>query len=880
MSTRKLFVRIANLVTRNRQEERLRAEIDAHIALQTEENIRSGIPRADARRQALLKFGAVEPMKEAYRDQELIPFFENLLRDLKYGLRILCKSPGFTAVAVVTLALGIGANTAIFSLLDAVLLRPLPYAHPDRLFRLYPVDAKHGPMTSTSYPDFQDWKEQSRSFEATAAYDEQDLTLTGTAEPERLRALCTTPGLFAMLGTRPILGHEFGPNGSRYVALLSYGLWQRRFAGDPAIIGKAIYLDGWAYTVLGVLPPRFYFPPEEMQGRLTAEVFVPATANADRGWNYLRVIGRLAPQVTEQQAQSEMNAIAARSAQAYPSAGHGREIQLAALPDVSAGSMRQTAWILFGAAAFVLLIACGNVANLLFAQGAAREHEIAIRMMVGGSRSRIMRQLLTEGLLLATLGGALAVGLTYWTLPLLAYTVPENTMFFTRIHDVGIHLNPTVLAFSALLVALSVVVFGVLPAWRTARPLQSLRATLRASKLRGALITLEITLSLVLLIGAGLMMRSLVMLLDVDVGFVTHELLTLDISLPAKKYDSPEKQAAFFGEVLERFQSLPSVLSVGAVTDLPLTRNDTWNGFEIPGTKPRKGTAGYHMVSPDYFRTMGIPLISGRQIRDSDSARTPLAGVISRSMAQRYWPNRNPVGETIVVYRFSSALTSKGTSIQWTPQQLEIVGVAGDVRQLGLDDQPGPELYMPYAQWPSDNMSVVLRARTDPWPLIPEALKEIWRVDPEQPVTDVKTMDQWVAKESASRRFALELIGAFALIALILAAVGIYGVVSYWARQRTCEIGIRMALGAEPNQVLHLVVAQGLKPALVGLGLGITAGLALTRFLSSLLYGVKPTDAPTFIVVSLLLTVMVLLASYIPARRATKVDPMVALRYE
>jgi len=799
-----------------------------------------------------------------------------LLQDLRYGVRQLRRSPGFTVLAVLTLALGIGGNVAVFSLLDAVLLHQLPYAQPDRLFRLYPTESRDA-MEAASYPDFQDWRKQSHTLEAMAGYQEDSFNLTGTTEPERLNGLCSTPGLFALLGVYPLLGREFGPDDGPHVALLSYELWQRRYAADAGIIGKPVYLDGWAYTVLGVLPPHFYFPPDRWGG--VPEVFVPFVPNPGRDWNHVRVIGRLAPSVTEQQAQTEMEGIAARLAQAYPNTGRDRGIVLKPLGEVVVSGMRQTGWVLLGAVAFVLLIACANVANLLLSRGVSREREIAIRSVVGATRSRLVRQLLTESLLLAGVGGALGVVLAQWVIPLIAFAVPENRWSFTRLHDVGLHLNFAVLAFGALVTALSIALFGVYPAWRAANPLQSSLARFRALRVHGALIALEVALSFVLLAGAGLMMKSLVRLLEEDVGFRTERLLTMELSLAGEKYSAPEKQAAFFAQVLQRFGSLPSVLSVGAITPLPLTRSSSWNRFEIPGSPPTQGSAGYHAVSPDYFRTMGIPLLRGRVLGDSDSARSPLVGVINRSMAGKYWPNQNPVGATLVVYRFSSVLTSKGTRVRFRPEGLEIVGVVGDVR-FGLDAPPFPELFIPYCQWPSKSMSLVLRTESQPSSLIPTVKKEIWGVDSDQPVSDVKTMDELVAAEAGGRRFVLELIGAFASIGVVLAAVGIYGVASYWMRQRTHEIGIRMALGAEGHGIVWMLVRQNATWVLIGITAGVAGAFAMTRLLARYLYAVRPADPTTFIAVGILLTAVALVASYVPARQATKVDPMVALRYE
>jgi len=637
-------------------------------------------------------------------------------------------------------------------------------------------------------------------------------------------------------------------------------------------------LEGMAYTVLGVLPPHFSFPPQRWQG--TPEVFVPAIPNPQRGSYWLRVIARLAPGITEQQARTEMNGIASRLAQAYPDTNRDQGVVVDRLSRYVVGGVRQTMWVLLGAVAFVLLIACTNVANLLLSQGAAREREIAIRTAVGATRSRIVRQLLTESLLLAGLGGAVGAALGYWTLPLVASALPQHTTFFTRVQDAGFQLNSAVLIFTVLLSVLSCALCGLLPAWRNTQPARSSGASVPTGRIRGALIGLEVALSFVLLAGAGLMMKSLVRLLETDVGFRTERLLTMDVGLAGEKYASGESQAAFFGQVLQRFESLPSVASVGATVDLPMTRSRRWDSFEIPGPHPKQGMADYHAVSPNYFRTMGIPLLNGRELLATDSARSPMVGVINRSMAQKYWPDENPVGRTLSASRCFEVSTPKGSSVQCKPQDLEIVGIVGDIRQLGLDVPPYPGLFMPYTQWPSNEMSLVLRTGSETSSLIPAAKKEIWRVDPDQPVTDIKTMDELVSTEASGRRFVLELIGVFAAIALVLAAVGIYGVVSYGTRQRTHEIGIRMALGARGQQIMWLVAGQNAKWLLIGITTGVASALALTRLLAAYLYAVRPTDPLTFVAVSVMLLAVAMAAIYIPARRAMKVDPMVALRYE
>jgi putative ABC transport system permease protein len=676
-----------------------------------------------------------------------------------------------------------------------------------------------------------------------------------------------------------VLGREFRSDDTESVAILSYALWQRRFGSDAGIVGKPIHLEGREYTIVGVLPPQVRFRSHPWATSVS-EIFVPVIPYPARNFHTVRVLGRLAPGVSKEQALAEMNGIAARLAQAYPESEQAQGIAFEPLAQYVVSDASQTTWLLFGAVAFVLLIACANVANLLLSQGAAREHEMAIRAAVGASRGRILRQLLTESLLLACSGGAIGVALAYWTIPLVEGIAPPFSSLFSRLQDANLRLNWTVLVFSALLSVLSSVMFGVLPAWKASRPARSSLATSRVGGIRGGLMALEVALSLVLLVGAGLMMKSLIRLLEVDVGFRTEHLVTMDVSLAEEKYSRPEKQTAYFDRVLRRLSAIPAVLSAGAVTDLPLTRNWMRNGFDIPGPHPNQGTACYNAVSPDYFRTMGIPLLNGRELGIGDSASSPLVGVINRTMASKYWPNENPVGQTIVVYRYVAERTSEGTHVQFKPQMLEIVGIVGDVRQLGLDAPPDPELFMPYDQWSAEEMSLVLRVAAEPSSLIPRVEKEIWRVDPDQPVTDIKTMDEWVAREAAGRRFILLLIGAFASIAAVLAAVGIYGVASYGMRQRTHEIGIRMALGARGQQVVWLILRQNLTWLLIGVAAGLASALALTRLLAAYLYAVRPTDASTFALIVFVQLTIAGLASYIPARRATKVDPMVALRYE
>ena len=798
----------------------------------------------------------------------------SLLHDLRYAIRQLRKSRGFTAVAVITLALGIGGNVLVFSLLDAVLLRPLPYAQPDRLYMLFPIDAgSNYSQISSSYPDFQDWRDQNRTFAGLAAFSQESLNLTGTNEPEGVGTISTTPNLFDVLGTHPLLGRALNQQDDQYAAVLSHALWQRRFGGDRAIVGRAIHLDNHAYTVVGVMPPSFRFPPGRFDGR--GEVFVPFTPNPERGWKYLRVIGRLRPGVTEQQASVDMNGITGRLSRAYPGTHWVQRMELDSVRQYAASDVRPTLLILFGVVGFVLLIACCNVANLLLSDGAAREHEISIRIAVGATRQRILRQMLTKSLLLAAFGGALGTLFAYWALPLLASVVPQRTSFFTRLQDAGLHLNSNVLIFSGLLSLLTCLLAGAYPAWKAAQPARSTMTSSKRTRVRGALVAFEVALSFVLLAGAGLMVRSLVDLLQADLGFSARRLLTLHVRLSEAKYSSDEKQTAFFQQALQRLQSLPAILSASVVENLPVTRGWAHDGFTIPGPHPTQGLSVYNGVSPDYFRTMGIPLLNGREFAPTDTAQSPYVAVINRALAEKYWPHENPVGKTIEGFRM---LGGSSPHVAW--QTIQIVGIVGDVRQAGRAEMPFPELFLPYTQRPSTEMTFALRTAADPASMISTVKKELWRLDPDQPIDGIITMEQLMEMDVADRRFVLQLIGAFAALAVLLAAVGIYGVASHWVAQRTHEIGIRMALGATRGQVAWLVLRQSASGILLGITAGAAAGLVMTRLLTAYLYAVRPTDPVTFVMVAVLELATALLATWIPTRRAAKVDPMVALRYE
>ncbi len=865
-----IWRRLVMLVRRDRFNRELEEEMRSHVEMQAEGNRENGMDAAEARFAARRRFGNAALIKESSREAWGWRWLDALSQDVRFALRTLRKYPAFAVVAVLTLGLGIGANTLVFSLLEAVVLRPLPYREPDRLAMLWTVEAKSQRGMNSSYPDFRDWREQSRLFEGMAAFHDGSFNLTGDPEPEHVSALHITAGLIPLLGIQPILGRAPAKEDDRRVALLGHALWMRRFGGSRDVLGKPILLDGEAHTVVGVLPAGFHFPPVRFGSE--PELFVPMTPNIDRASCFLRVAGRLRPGVSLLQAQAETSAIEARVASTP-----GQGVRIEPMQGWVAAGARTTTLMLLGAVGFVLLIACSNVANLLLSRGAARGREIAIRTAIGASRRRVIRQLLTEALVLAVLGGVLGVVLAYWGLPLLVALAPERSWAFARLRDAGVQLDLVVLAYAAVVSVVGCLLFGVLPACKVTQPVSR---TPRSGRARGVLIGLEVALSFVLLCGAGLMMKSLARLLDVDPGFRTEGLLTMYVSLPEAKYPPPERGTEFFRRTLGRLRELPGVASADAVVDLPLTRTYTINGFETESPRPVQGSAMFHAVSSGYFQTMGIPLLRGRLLTEADSENAARVVVINRRTADRYWPGENLIGKAVVLTQGFVERTTEGTHLRLTKRRHEIVGIVGDVRQLGLDAEPRPELFLPYTQCPPDEMTFVLRTIVEPHSLIPAAKKEIWRVDPDLPVTDIKTMNDWISLETAPRRFVLLLIAGFALLAVALAAIGIYGVVSYSVKQREKEIGIRMALGAARRGVIMLVIRQSVPWLAAGIVAGMAGAAGLTRLLASHLYGVQPRDPATFIWAGFVLAVVALAANAVPARRATRVDPMEALRHE
>ncbi|MFY9553402.1 MAG: ABC transporter permease [Blastocatellia bacterium] len=798
-----------------------------------------------------------------------------LLQDLRYGIRMLLKNPGFALVAVIALALGIGANAAIFSVVNTVLLRPAPYEDPDRLMVLTENKPPKFPEFSVSPGNFLDWQKQNTVFEKLTAINGAAFILVGEgAEPERIRGARVSAGLFDMLGVNPIHGRTFleeeDQPGHENVVILSTALWKRRFAADPNVISQPITLSGTSYTVIGIMPPSFGFPDRETD-LWTPVAFTARDAQA-HGSHYLSTIGRLKPGVTTEQARTEMNAIALRLSEQYPDTNAGWGINILPMQEHAVRDIKPALLMLLGAVGLVLLIACANVANLLLARATSRQKEIAIRTALGASRGRVARQLLTESVLLALIGGAVGVLLAQWGIGSLLALAPQD---LPRVKEVT--LDVSVLGFTLLVTLVTGVIFGLVPALQSSRP--NLNETLKEGgrgttgghhRVRAGLVITEVAMALVLLIGAGLLIRSFYRLQQVNPGFNASRALAVTVSLPGRKYPQPEQRSAFFTQLIEKISALPGVVAVGASQTLPI-QGDYVLGFIIQGRPPyapgQDPSTNYYAVSPDYFKSMGIPLLRGRVFTDQDRAGTTRVAIINEEMAKKYFPDEDPIGKRIHVTQGPETFR-------------EIVGIVGDVKQYGLAQPTTLQTYEPYLQVPFSAMTLVVRADGNPAPLGGAIRSEVLAVDKEQPISRIRPLEQVVSESVSNQRFSMLLLGIFAGVALILAAVGLYGVMSYSVTQRTHEIGIRAALGAQQKDVLKLVVGQGMILALSGVGIGLVAAFALTRVIAKLLFGIGATDPLTFVVIPAILTVVALVACFVPARRATKVDPMIALRYE
>jgi putative ABC transport system permease protein len=888
MSLLKIFsARLHGLLRREAVIQDMAEEMRLHLEMATEANVERGMRPAEARRAALRSFGNLDSIRERAYAVRGGGMLETLLQDIRYGARVLARNPAFTIIAVLTLGLGIGANTAIFSVVNELLLRPLPYADAERLVMVWEISSNGNHQNVTSRGNFRTWREQSTTFEGMAAFSDQRVNLSGDGEPEELPLQLATPELFQVLGVKPILGRgmtpEDGRKGAPHVAVLSHGLWQRRFGGDPGIVGKPITLNGLPYTVVGVLPAGFQWHVGKNSGTgKSAEIWTVLTMPTEEGpslhGRFISVVARLKRGVSLAAAEAEMKTIAARIAQAEPEYSKGVGTEIIPLREQLVGNVRPALLILLGAVGFVLLIACANVANLLLSRAAAREKEIALRTAVGAHRLRVVRQLLTESMLLALLGSLLGLAFAWWGIRALVAFSPRDLVDLQ-----GVHLNLPLFVLTLAVSLATGILFGLAPALEATR--LNLNDALkeggkgaggqgvRSRRLRGALVIAEVALALVLLVGAGLLVKSFVRLRTIDAGFNTENVLTMVARLSGKKYSTDPQVVGFFREATERVRALPGVRSVGAVNYLPLYGGlGARTGFTIegrPAPPPGEGPpVDVRVTDPGYFGAMGIPLLRGRNFTDVEAREARHVVLISESMARRDFPGENPLGKRITV------------PMSENPVPTEIVGIVGDVRYDSLVDEAAPTVYFPHPDLVYDAMTLVIRTTGDPGDMVPAVRRVLRSIDPNQPVSDVRTMDQVMSQTVGRARFNTVLLGLFAALATLLATAGIFGVMNYSVTLRTREIGLRMALGAPQKQVLMLILKQGLLLTSIGIGIGLLAALALTRLMSGLLFGVGSTDPATFAAIVLLLTAVSLIACYIPARRATRVDPLIALRYD
>jgi putative ABC transport system permease protein len=801
-------------------------------------------------------------------------------QDVVYALRMIWKKPGFSFIAAATLALGIGASTAIFSVVNGVLLRPLPYKEPGRIMTVWQNDHLRGlDRQKISPPNFLDYKERNQVFETMAALRPYGFDYTSQGEPETIQSWLVTDGFFQIVGTNALYGRTFLPEeftaGKQKVVLLSYGLWQRRFGGNPGMVGQTMLLDGEPFTVVGILPPEFHFTDKR-------EMMIPAVFSEGekkrRSATYLYVFGRLKPGVTKEQANANLNSIAGELAQQYPKTNAQLEMTTVSLPDQLLGDVRPALFTLLGAVGLLLLIACVNVANLLLVRGAQRAREFAIRAALGATRRHLVRQLLIEDILLALMGGVGGL-LLGWAAYKFLILNPGN---LPRVDQ--IRMDWRVLAFALGVSLVTTLIFGLLPVVHFSKP--DLQGTLKEgggrsatsgvsqSRVRRVLVVSQLALALVLLIGAGLLTRSFIRLLKIDPGFSADNVLTLQVHI-YNLNPEPQQQVAYFDQVLQRWTSLPGVQSAGAVSAPPFVGEgaiEIDNPFVIEGREPppagQEPTAYHTVVTTDYFRTLNIPVLSGRTFTRMDSQQALPVAVVNSTMARRFFENEDPVGKRL--------------ALRWSNQPLtaEIVGVVGDVLHTGLDSNPRPEIFLHLPQAPFGSMTFVVRTQNDPLLLLPALKKELWSVNKDQPIYSLRTEEQLISASLGERRFSLYLIGIFGIVSLTLAAVGLYGLISISTSQRTQEFGVRIALGAQSSSILKMVIGEGLLLAVIGVVVGVGGSLLLTRFLSKMLFGITPTDPFTFASISAVLVLVAVLASYIPARRATRVDPLIALRQE
>jgi putative ABC transport system permease protein len=878
-----VFFRLRSLLRRKAAETELDDELRFHFERQVQKYESSGLAREEALRRARLDFGGIDQVKEECREARGVHFMEELFQDTRYGLRMLRKSPGFTAVALLTLALGIGANTSIFSVVYGVLLRPLPYQDPARLIVLNETTPKVG-MVSVSYPNFLDWRSSNHAFTRMTAIASVSYNLAGVNQPENISGEAVSPDFLSMLGVHPVLGRDFDPSeekaGITPVVLVSYQLWQSHLGGDRGVLGRTINLDGHGFTIIGVLPADFRSIDK-------TDVMVPigvwltgnneAAERGDRG--DMRAVARLAPGVSATQARAEMDAIAARLAVAYPLANAQFGALLRPIREVFVGDIQPAILVLFGAVMFVLLIACANVANLFLMRGASRTREIALRIALGATRARIVRQMLAESLVLAFFGGVLGVAVSIAGIRGMAQLMPVDAQM-----GADVNLNGAVLLFAAAAVVLSSLMFGLVPALQLTKPEmqsdlkeggRSVSAGVGQNRLRGLLAVGEIAVALILLVGAGLMVKSLYRLMSVDPGFKTDRILTMEMDLRTAQYDKHPAILNFWEQLLARVRVLPGVEGAALGTHVPLTDSHGRSDITIEGMPlPKPGSFPHpdeHAVSPGYLKTLGVPLLRGREFTDTDTENAPAVGMINAMIAKQFFPNQDALGKRFMFGR---------PSADRAPKWITIVGVTTDTKLYGLANPARLEVYLPFRQAVSGAMDLVVKSAADPASLTSAIRGAVASIDKDQPIFAIATMQQLVKDSVSTRRVTLILLGIFSALALVLAAIGIYGVISYSVAQRTHEIGIRMALGADGGGVLRMIFAQGVKIAGAGVIIGLAASLGLTRLMAKLLFSVSAADPLTFAAVAIVLVAVAMLACYIPARRALRVDPIIALRYE
>ncbi|HEY4907031.1 MAG TPA: ABC transporter permease [Candidatus Acidoferrum sp.] len=859
-------------------------ELDTHLELATQENISCGMTPEEAARAARVRLGGRTQLKETNRELRGLPFIETALQDLRFAFRMLRKNPGFSAIAILTLALGIGANTAIFSVVYAVLLKPLPYPGSNQLFTVFQQDVKNPKnVNGFSFLNLRDLREQSEIFSDLSGVQAHQLTLTGRGEAFNIDTSVVTPDLFTTFRVQPILGRMFiaddGKPGAAPVVVLSETLWRGSFAADPAIIGTSISLDKRAFTVIGVAPAAFRFP----QLQKSRQIWVPIVNDPlfgswleRRGGHWLTLTGRVKPGVNPAQAEAQFDAIAARLAKDYPEYNDGWTIRMIPLRDFLVGEVKTPLLVLLGAVGLVLLIACANIANLLLARATSRSREIAVRATLGAGRSRLVRQLLSETLVLSVIGGLAGVALAYYGIRVLATFLPPE---LTRIHSINI--DYAVLGFALALSIFASCAVGLVPAFLVAR--SDLQSTLReggrsgessaSRRARNILASAEIALALVLLVAAGLLLRSFSKLTEVSPGFQVEHVVKAEVSLPRAQYSTPQQWFAFSDSLLTRLQSEPGMEESALAIPLPITDGFVNIAFDIENRPAPSAAAAriadYVAVTPTYFHVMNIPLIAGRTFEPRDNMSAPPVAVVTQSFVRAYFPSENPIGQRIT-FGFPP---DPGIS-------REIIGIVGDVHDVSLGKDPGPMMYAAYAQSPFPGACIAVQSTLAPGAVISSIRDSVAALDKDLPVTDIATMTEVLHDSTAQPRFRTTLIAIFAAIALILAATGIFGVISYSVQCRTNEIGIRVALGASAVSILNMVLSETLILAAIGLAVGLPVALASSHVLGHLLFGVSPADPTTLIVVSLTLALVAAAAGYVPARRATQVDPLIALRHD